>query len=460
MAQQATNRLSEAIENYQKGCDLDATNQQCRQMLDQAEAVLMQQTMGGMGGMGNMFGGGKNPFGGGEDGPFSAAALTKLKSNPKIAMHLMDVKFRNLYDLCIQNPQMLMQVMQMDPRFTDVFSELTGINLGDMAENKQKYEQQTEAQKQAQEEERQQAKAQAEAARKAAEEAALPSEEKIKVMKAKDAEAKKLQGNEFYKQKKFDKALELYTEAVELNSLELLYYTNIAACHIETKNYAAALEMCDKAIAIAREQGNYDYSKMAKVMARKASALEKAGQIELALQTYADALLENNDSTIKDAMKRLEKVKKEQEAKAYLNPDIAEVHKTKGIEHFKSGDFPAAIKEFDEGLRRDPTNVAIYSNRSLAFIKLLAPIDALKDAMKCIELDPAFVKGWARKGTCHQLMKEYHKAIDAFDHGLKLDPASKECNEGKMKTMQLINSSSTGNDEERMRHAMADPEIQ
>lgn len=67
-------------------------------MLDQAEAVLMQQTMGGMG---NMFGGGKNPFGGGEDGPFSAAALTKLKSNPKIAMHLMDVKFRNLYDLCI-----------------------------------------------------------------------------------------------------------------------------------------------------------------------------------------------------------------------------------------------------------------------------------------------------------------------------------------------------------------------
>jgi stress-induced-phosphoprotein 1 len=127
--------------------------------------------------------------------------------------------------------------------------------------------------------------------------------------------------------------LELYTEAVELNPVELLYYTNIAACHIETKNYPAALEMCDKAIAIAREQGNYDYSKMAKVMARKASALEKSGQIDEALKTYAAALLENNDSTIKDAMKRLEKVKKEQEAKAYLNPDIAEIHKTKGIRY-------------------------------------------------------------------------------------------------------------------------------
>ena len=35
--------------------------------------------------------------------------------------------------------------------------------------------------------------------------------------------------------------------------------------------------------------------------------------------------------------------------------------------------------------------------------------------------------------------------------------------DGRMKTMSLINTSShssSGNDEERMRHAMADPEIQ
>lgn len=58
--------------------------------------------MGGMGGMGGM--GSKNPFGGGDDGPFSATKLEALKTNPKIAMHLMDPKFRNLYDMCIGNP--------------------------------------------------------------------------------------------------------------------------------------------------------------------------------------------------------------------------------------------------------------------------------------------------------------------------------------------------------------------
>jgi len=60
-------------------------------------------------------------------------------------------------------------------------------------------------------------------------------------------------------------------------------------------------------------------------------------------------------------------------------------------------------------------------------------------------------------------MKEYHKAMSAFEKGLEIDPTSADCKEGHAKTLQTINSTahaSSGNDEERMRHAMADPEIQ
>jgi stress-induced-phosphoprotein 1 len=162
-------------------------------------------------------------------------------------------------------------------------------------------------------------------------------------------------------------------------------------------------------------------------------------------------------------MKRLEKHKKEAEAKAYINPEVAEAHKAKGTELFKEGNFPGAIKEYDEGLRRDPKSVPIFCNRAQAYIKLMEPNQGLKDADKAINIDPKFVKAWVRKGTCHQMMKEYHKAMDAFNKGIEIDPSSKECMEGKMKTAGLIQSTSTaasGNDEERMRHAMADPEIQ
>ena len=129
---------------------------------------------------------------------------------------------------------------------------------------------------------------------------------------------------------------------------------------------------------------------------------------------------------------------KEAAAKAYINPEIAEQHKDKGNELFKDGKFPAAIKEFDEGLRRDPKNKAIFSNRAACYLKLMDPVSALKDADKAIAIDASYIRAWSRKGTAHQMMKEYHKAMEAFEKGMKLDPTNKECMEGHQKTMMLI----------------------
>ena len=60
----------------------------------------------------------------------------------------------------------------------------------------------------------------------------------------------------------------------------------------------------------------------------------------------------------------------------------------------------------------------------------MEPVRGLQDAEKALELDPEFVKGWCRKGTCHQLQKEYHKAMEAFEKGLAIDPNNKECKDG------------------------------
>jgi stress-induced-phosphoprotein 1 len=79
-------------------------------------------------------------------------------------------------------------------------------------------------------EEQKKREADAEAKRKAAEEAAMPSEERQKIQRAKDAEALKLKGNEFYKKKDFETALKHYNEAKEMNPSEVLFYSNIAAC--------------------------------------------------------------------------------------------------------------------------------------------------------------------------------------------------------------------------------------
>lgn len=146
-----------------------------------------------------------------------------------------------------------------------------------------------------------------------------------------------------------------------------------------------------------------------------------------------------------------------------LDPVKAEELRKAGNDLFEKGDYPSAVKTYTEGLRCDPNNKAIFSNRCAAYIKLFEFPTALKDAEKCLQIDPLFVKAHWRKGTIHHFMKEYHKALACFDQGLKIDPQNTDCKESRIKTMQTIQSSAYGSDkpdEERLRHAAADPEIQ
>lgn len=60
--------------------------------------------------------------------------------------------------------------------------------------------------------------------------------------------------------------------------------------------------------------------------------------------------------------------------------------------------------------------------------------NALRDFDKCIELDANYVKAYSRKGDCHFMMKEYHKAEPAYSDGLKIDPNNNDCKIGLQKT--------------------------
>jgi len=108
----------------------------------------------------------------------------------------------------------------------------------------------------------------------------------------------------------------------------------------------------------------------------------------------------------------------------------------------------------------------LYSNRAAAYTKLGEYNLGLKDCDKCIEMKPDFVKGYTRKGAIQFFMREYNKALETYDKGLKFDENNQEIQEGIKRTIQAANDAEMkarrqgAPDKETLDNAMRDPEVQ
>jgi len=270
-----------------------------------------------------------------------------------------------------------------------------------------------------------------------------------------EAQKFKQLGNDAYKKKDFPTALSNYGKAIELEPNEITYYLNIAAVHLESKNYTECVSTCNKAIDVGREN-RADFKLIAKALARMGTAYRRSGDLKNAKMAYEKALTEHRTPDYRSCLSEIEKELKKAEEQAYVNPEIAEEEKKMGNELFKAGDFAGAVKKYSEAIRRNPTDAKIYSNRAACFTKLLSFDLALKDCDKCIELDPGFVKAYLRKAKAHQAMGQTSKAMSAYEKALEIDSNCSEAIEG-YKNCAIQNNSDP---EEVRKKAMNDPEVQ
>jgi len=409
LAEYYLGKYSEAAGTYKKGLELDPENAQLKEGLEKAQSHL------------------QNPFA----QMFTGENLTKLMTNPKTSGFFQQQDFVNMLNMVQQNPQMAQMVMQ-DQRFMTCMGVILGFDM----------EAPPEEQKQPPKEE-------------------TPKEAPKEAPKKELSEAEKLknQGNECYKKKKYDEAIQYYDKALELEPNDILYINNKAAVYLAKKDFDKCIELCNEALTKGREV-MADFGKIAKAYSRKGLALAEKGLLEEAIQATKDSLMEYSDDRVKFQLKNLEKLKRKKDEEAYVNPEVAEQHNVSANEFFKSGKFKDAINEYTEAIKRNPKNSKYYSNRAAAYIKVMEPAHACEDSAKAIELDPNFVRAYGRKGNAHMIMKEYHKAMDSFSEGLKLDPENAECKDGYARVMNAISSSGDQPDEERLKQAMADPEIQ
>lgn len=69
------------------------------------------------------------------------------------------------------------------------------------------------------------------------------------------------------------------------------------------------------------------------------------------------------------------------------------------------GKFPAALKEYEQAIKRNPQSAKYYSNLGTVYIKLMEWQRAKENFEIALKKDPKYIKAYPKKGDCHYSLK-------------------------------------------------------
>jgi stress-induced-phosphoprotein 1 len=445
---------AEAISAYKKGLEIDPNNDALKSGLADAQSAASRHRAAP-----------PSPFGDAFSGP---EMWTKLTADPMTRAYLQQPDFLNMMKEIQKNPSNLNLYLK-DQRVMQALGVLLNVKFRTSTAEDTEMPDTSPSSPPTQTERKRAAETEPPKEPEPEPEPMQVSEEEkeAKEMKAQALKEKEL-GNAAYKKKDFDTAIQHYTKAMELDNEDISYIMNRAATYLEMGKYEECIKDCESAVERGRELRS-DFKMIAKALTRKGTALVKLAKCskdyEPAIESFQKALTEHRNPDTLKKLNEAEKAKKELEQQEYFDPNLADEEREKGNEYFKQQKYPEAIKHYTESLRRNPKDPKAYSNRAACYTKLGALPEGLKDAEKCIELDPTFSKGYTRKGAVQFFMKEYEKALETYQEGLKHDPKNQELLDGVRRCVEQINKASRGDLspeelKERQAKAMQDPEIQ
>jgi stress-induced-phosphoprotein 1 len=442
----ALKRFNDSIAAYEEGLSKFPDDQGLKSGLEAAKKAKEGPSPSSRGGMPNLFG---------------PEMMAKIALDPKLRGYMSDPDFMAKLNKLQTDPNSLATMLS-DPRIMEVFQVILGANgmemkTGDEFRAEQEEKRASSPKKESKPEPEPEPM-------ETEEDVSGLSPEELKIREDKKAAlAAKENGNTLYKSKKFDEAIAAYDEAIRLDPTNMTFLNNKAAVYFTTKKYDECIEACLKAVEVGKEN-RAPYEDRGKAFTRAAKAYQKKGDLATAIEMCRSAQLEHYDKATERLMKTMELDKKKADTLAYQDDDKAEEAKQLGNTHFRNKKWAEAVAAYEDAVKRAPKNAAIRNNLAAALCKIMDFNGAKREIEVALDLDPKYVKAWAKKGDIEVLMKENHKALDSYKKGLEIEPDNAPCKEGIRKVTAMINYGQANMTEEerkeRAAHALADPEIQ
>ncbi|PNJ67586.1 RPAP3 isoform 4 [Pongo abelii] len=272
----------------------------------------------------------------------------------------------------------------------------------------------------------------------------------------------KEKGNKYFKQGKYDEAIDCYTKGMDADPYNPVLPTNRASAYFRLKKFAVAESDCNLAIALNRsytkaysrrgaarfalqklEEAKKDYERVLELEPNNFEATNELRKISQALASKENSYPKEADIVIKST----EGERKQIEAQQNKQQAISE--KDRGNGFFKEGKYERAIECYTRGIAADGANALLPANRAMAYLKIQKYEEAEKDCTQAILLDGSYSKAFARRGTARTFLGKLNEAKQDFETVLLLEPGNKqavtELSKIKKKPLKKVIIEETGN---------------
>ncbi|XP_068156611.1 sperm-associated antigen 1 [Drosophila tropicalis] len=104
---------------------------------------------------------------------------------------------------------------------------------------------------------------------------------------------------------------------------------------------------------------------------------------------------------------------------------LAEKHRLRGNEYFKSKEYKSAIEEYSQAIIYDPENASrSYNNRAISHLKVKNYLAAISDCEACLEIEPDNIKALLRLADANYGQGRRRESHDVYQRVLQLDPSN------------------------------------
>lgn len=289
----------------------------------------------------------------------------------------------------------------------------------------------------------------------------------------KKADELKNQGNEMFKNGKYEEALELYQKAFDTFK-SIVYLNNISTAFLKMEKYELALEKAVEACEFGRDHGA-SFQEIAKALAKQGSALHKLQRFEEAIDKLKSSMLEFRDKQTLALQNKVEEDFAAYKLKKLYDVELAKKLKDEAAVLMKNSKFIDAIEKYTNAMEHLPEALQdgeakvlclqLHNNRSIALFKAGQIHASYEDCLFVLKQEPENIKALLRKAQIERMRKQYYLSVETYTEVMRLDQTNQEGYEGYTKTQQKINEMQSGSlTEQEMKEiadiAMADESMQ